>query len=136
MATVEYSAEAKHDGRSYQFTIPALEIPVCRDCGEKVFTEHTDRQIGEALRAHLQLLTPEQIENALQKLNFTQKEAAQRLGIAEATLSRWLNESQIQSRSMDKLLRVFFAFPQVREALAGELPIPETNITLPLEVHL
>jgi ribosomal protein L37E len=58
MATMECSAEAKHDGRLYQFTIPALETPVCRACGEKVFTERSDRQIGEALQAHLQLLTP------------------------------------------------------------------------------
>jgi putative zinc finger/helix-turn-helix YgiT family protein len=136
MATIEYSAEAKYDGRLYQFTIPAFETPVCRTCGEKIFTEHSDRQISEALRAHLQLLTPEQIQNALHQLDLTQKDAAQRLGIAEATLSRWLNESQIQSRSMDKLLRVFFAFPQVREALAGDLPIPDTIVMPPLEAHL
>jgi transcriptional regulator with XRE-family HTH domain len=50
----------------------------------------------------------------------SQKEVAQRLGIAEATLSRWLHETQIQSRSMDNLLRVFFALPQVRRMLRGE----------------
>jgi len=49
----------------------------------------------------------------------TQKEAAERLGIAEATLSRWLTDTQIQSRALDNLLRVFFAFPVVREALHG-----------------
>jgi hypothetical protein len=38
-------------------------------------------------------------------------------GIAEATLLRWHNETQIQSRAMDNLLRVFFAFPEVRAAL-------------------
>ncbi|MBI3468595.1 MAG: transposase [Planctomycetes bacterium] len=47
------------------------------------------------------------------------KEAARQLGIAEATLSRWLNETQIQSRAMDNLLRVFFAFPEVRRALSA-----------------
>jgi transcriptional regulator with XRE-family HTH domain len=55
----------------------------------------------------------------------TQKEAAERLGTAEATLSRWLNETQIQSRAMDNLLRVFFAFPQVRAALNGAGQDPE-----------
>jgi len=58
----------------------------------------------------------------------TQKEAADRLGIAEATLSRWLNETQIQSRAMDKWLRVFFAFPQVRAALDRRGQDPDLGI--------
>ena len=48
------------------------------------------------------------------------KTTAGRLGIAEATLSRWMSGTQIQSKSMDRLLRVFLAFPQVRTALCGE----------------
>jgi transcriptional regulator with XRE-family HTH domain len=54
----------------------------------------------------------------------TQKEAADRMGIAEATLSRWLTGTQIQSRSLDNLMRVFFAFPEVRVALDGQAPNP------------
>ena len=46
------------------------------------------------------------------------------MGIAEATLSRWLSETQIQSRAMDNLLRVFFAFPEVRMALSGNVQDP------------
>jgi plasmid maintenance system antidote protein VapI len=53
----------------------------------------------------------------LERVNMTQKEAAQHLGIAEATVSRRLNETQIQSRALDNLLRVFLEFPQVRTAL-------------------
>jgi DNA-binding transcriptional regulator YiaG len=120
MATVIYDAEVRHDGRLYKFTVPRLEIPVCQACGEKVFTEKVDEQVTVALRSHLELLTPQEMRNALLRVKMTQKEAADRLGIAEATLSRWLNETQIQSRAMDNLLRVFFAFPQVRNALEKE----------------
>ncbi len=49
-----------------------------------------------------------------------QKDVAERLGIAEATLSRWLNETQIQTRALDNLFRVFLSFPQVRTALNPE----------------
>jgi putative zinc finger/helix-turn-helix YgiT family protein len=125
MSTVGYEAEVRHDGRLHTFTIPRLEIPVCRACGEKVFTEKVDDQINAALRAHLRLLTPEEMRTALGRLNMRQKEAAERLGVAEATLSRWLNQTQIQSRAMDNLLRVFFAFPQVRTALAGGAQNPQ-----------
>jgi DNA-binding transcriptional regulator YiaG len=100
-------------------------MPVCQACGEKVFTEKVDGQINSALRSHLQLLTPADMRSALARVSMTQKQAADRLGIAEATLSRWLNETQIQSRAMDNLLRVFFAFPQVRSVLNGEAQDPE-----------
>ncbi|MCI0376889.1 MAG: helix-turn-helix domain-containing protein [Gemmataceae bacterium] len=120
LSTLSYDAEVRHDGRDYTFTVPKLNIPVCRACGKKVFTEKVDAQINAALRSHLGLLTPQEIRAALERVNLTQKEAAERLGIAEATLSRWLNETQIQSRALDNLLRVFFAFPQVRKALGGQ----------------
>jgi DNA-binding transcriptional regulator YiaG len=117
MTTTRYDAEIRHDGRLYSFTIPRLDIPVCRACGEKVLTEKVDDRINVALRAHLHLLTPAQMRAALERVNMTQKKAADSLGIAEATLSRWLNETQIQSRAMDNLLRLFFEFPEVRSFL-------------------
>ena len=83
-----------------------------------MFTEQVDEQINVALRSHLRLLSPQEMRTALERVTLTQKEAADQLGIAEATLSRWLTETQIQSRAMDNLLRVFFAFPQVRTALS------------------
>jgi putative zinc finger/helix-turn-helix YgiT family protein len=119
MRTMSYDAEVRHDGRLHAFTIPRLHIPVCKACGAKVFTATVDDQINAALRAHLHLLTPEEIRAGLDRIGLTQKEAAERLGIAEATLSRWLNESQIQSRALDNFLRVFFDFPAVRSALLG-----------------
>ena len=124
-ATIEYTAEVRHDGRLHTFAIPRLEIPICQACGEKVFTEDVDRQVNDALRSHLKLLTPAKIRGALDRLDLSQKEVAHRLGIAEATISRWLTEAQIQSKSMDRFLRVFFAFPQVRTALCRESMDPE-----------
>jgi len=118
MVVVSYDADVKYDGRLYTIRVPQLEIPICQACGAKVYTEQVDSQINAALRSQLQLLTPEEIRLALNRLEMTQKEVAERLGIAEATLSRWLNETQIQSRAMDNLMRVFFSFPGVRTALS------------------
>src|SRR6266849_702425 len=106
MTTMNYDAEVRHDGRLHTFTVLHLNIPVCAACGEKVFTEKVDDQINAALRSHLQLLTPHEIRKALDRLNMTQKEAAERLGIAEATLSRWVTETQIQSRAMELAARI------------------------------
>lgn len=129
MAKTEYEAEVRHDGRLYTFTIPDLELPVCTACGERVFTEKVDVQVNDALRVHLNLLTPTQIRDAIKRVDMSQKGVASRLGIAEATLSRWLNETQIQSRALDNLLRVFFAFPQLRIALCGETQDPDLGLS-------
>lgn len=119
MSHVDYHAAVRHDGRLHSFMVQNLEIPVCDSCGEKVFTEDVDRQIKDGLRLHLTLLAPEQIRGALDRIGLTQKELAERLGIAEATISRWVSATQIQSRSLDRLMRVFFAFSCVRESLAS-----------------
>ena len=129
LQTIEFQAEIRHDGRLHSFTIPALELPVCQACGEKVFTEKVDAQENEALRAHLKLLTPAQIREGIKRVGLSQKDFAARLGIAEATLSRWINETQIQSRAMDNLLRAFFAFPQLRTVLCGESQAPELGLS-------
>jgi hypothetical protein len=43
------------------------------------------------------------MSTGLERVNMTQEDAAERLGIAEAPWSRWLNHTQIQSRAMDNL---------------------------------
>jgi hypothetical protein len=96
-----------------------LEIPACSNCGEKVFTEIVDDQINAALRSQLQLLTPEQIREGIDRLALPQSEVATRLGVSEDLLWRWVNGFAIQSRAMDNYLRVFFQFPQVREMLVA-----------------
>jgi putative zinc finger/helix-turn-helix YgiT family protein len=119
-ATIPYTAEVNHDGRLYEVQVPALEIPRCRSCGELVFTNRVDEQITAALRAQLRLLTPEQIRESRKALGLLQQELAERLGVAEATISRWETGMLIQSRAMDNLLRAYFALPQLRAALRGK----------------
>jgi putative zinc finger/helix-turn-helix YgiT family protein len=128
-ATIPYAAEVKHDGRLHHVEIPKLTIPKCRACGELVFNHSADDQILHALRLHLRLLTPEQIKAGRKALGLKSKELAKRLGVADATVSRWEQKRLIQSRAMDNLLRVFFAVQQVRDALRGEEQDPGLGVT-------
>lgn len=120
MTSVSYDAEVRHDGRSYTFNVPKLEIMICEACNEKVFTGEVDSQINLAFRKHAGLLSPAEIRAGIKRIGMNQKEVSESLGLAEATLSRWLNETQIQSRAMDNLLRTFFAFPRARQILSAE----------------
>jgi putative zinc finger/helix-turn-helix YgiT family protein len=117
--TVPYTARVKHDGVEYSLEIPKLDIPRCRDCGELVFSNAVNEQIWDALRAHLRLLRSAQIRAGRKALVVSQAQLAERLGVAEATISRWETGALVQSRAMDNLLRLYFAIPRVREVLLG-----------------
>jgi hypothetical protein len=112
----------------YSVTIPDLEIPTCRACGERVFTNRVEESINQALRAQLHLLTPEQIDRAIELLGMAPDEVARRLGIDQDALSTWIEGTVIQPRAMDNLLRAFFASPPFRAALTGPEQDPEFGV--------
>jgi DNA-binding transcriptional regulator YiaG len=115
---IDYTCDINYDGRLVSVTTHNLEIPICSNCGDKVFTEKVDDQINAALISQLQLLTPAQVREGINRLGLSRKEVADRLGVAEDLLWRWAHGFSIQSRAMDNLLRVFFQFPEVRTALS------------------
>jgi len=125
---MDYTAKVKHDGVIYELLIPSLEVPRCQTCGETYTTNAVDEQVSDALRSRLHLLTPAQIRKGIEKLGLKQQALAERLGVAPETISRWVNGALIQSRAMDNLLRLFFALPEVREALQGASQDPELGI--------
>ncbi len=129
METVRYDAEIRHDGRVHTFTVENLTLPVCKSCGAKVFTDDADQQINLGLRQHLGLMTPEQIRGAIDRIGESQTAIASSLGIAKETLSRWINEVQIQNKSMDTLLRIYFAFPCVRKILLNRTYIMNLGLS-------
>jgi transcriptional regulator with XRE-family HTH domain len=65
-------------------------------------------------------LTPAAIRENRLRLNLTQRELAEQLDIAEATLSRWETGAQIQQRAFDRLLRAYFGVPALRKFLKQE----------------
>lgn len=116
---MDYTAKVKHDGVAYELHLPAIEVPRCQTCDETYTTAAIDEQVSDALGSQLHLLTPAQIRKGIEKLGLKQQELAERLGVAPETISHWVNGALIQSRAMDNLLRLFFALPEVREALRG-----------------
>ncbi len=127
LATIHHTAQVKHDNRLHTIELPQFEVPVCRECGEIVFDDMADEQISQGLREEVGLLTPEQIRTGLQQLGLNQRQLAEKLGTAEATVSRWCSGAVIQSRSMDKFLRAFFASSETREVLTQL----ESGVVLP-----
>ena len=123
-----YTAKIKNDGVLLEIEIPALEVLRCHSCGELIFDDHVDDQINSALRSHLRILTQARIRAARKSLHLTQFELAEKLGVAEARISRWETGALIQSRAMDNLMRVYFAIPRVREVLNGKAQDPDLEL--------
>jgi putative zinc finger/helix-turn-helix YgiT family protein len=118
--SLPYSTVVQYDGRSYAVDVPELRVPCCKNCGAMVFDDAANDQITDALRRLVGLLPPDRIRSNRESLGLTQRDFANLLGVGESTVSRWETGSQIQQRSLDRLMRLFFAFPEVRDALVGQ----------------
>src|SRR5438128_12425919 len=118
MDRVSYRCEILHDDRLYTVEVPDLETPRCTQCGTIVMIDAANRRITDTLRRQIGLLTPEQIRERRQALGLTQEELARRLGVTDTSLAAWEAGDQLQPRSVNHLLDLFFAYPNVRTHLA------------------
>lgn len=117
---LDYSTSFEHDGRTDEISVSQLKAARCENCGETVLDDEANQQISAAIRAHLGLLSPDQIRQHREHLGIERGELASALGIAEASLSRLESGGQIQPRTVDRLLRLYFGSEQVRTVLADE----------------
>lgn len=118
----------KYEGHLHEFEAPNITLNKCRECGGIILPNTALEQIADAFRVHAKLLTAEKIRGELQRLKLSQKEFGDLLGVAPETVSRWLTSVQIQTRSLDRLMRLFFKSSEVRRDLAdmkdGVSPAP------------
>lgn len=117
---VDYSAAIEHDGRCHSVEVPELQVARCTVCSEIVLDDEANRRVSEVIRAQLGLLTPEQIQQNRERLGLTNQQLAGAVGIGEASLARLESGGQIQPRSLDRLLRLYFGVEQVRTLLSDE----------------
>ncbi|MCL4197720.1 MAG: hypothetical protein KJZ69_09545 [Phycisphaerales bacterium] len=108
---------AKYDGRSYTLEIARFPIDRCRHCGEEALTNAADDAINRALRETLHLLEPDQLVANCQAIGLSRRELARDIGFAEESVSRWVNGAVLQSRPYDRILRAYFALPELRNFL-------------------
>ena len=109
-----YVTEVKHDGHPYRIDLPDLPYYKCAECESVVLPDEANAAIGRQLRIVAGLLLPEEIRRGRTALGLRQKELADILGIAEATVCRWETGAQIQQTGYDRALRAFFNVPEMR----------------------
>lgn len=121
-ATVDYLRTLEHDGQTYEVGVPLLDVPQCRDCNKLVMVNAASQRITDALRQAAGLLPPEEIRRLREANQLTQRELADYLQVAVETVSRWESGAQLQQRSMDRWMRMFFKIPGIRHCLDQQAP--------------
>jgi transcriptional regulator with XRE-family HTH domain len=116
-----YETTVEHDGRSYQLSIPDLNLLKCEACGNRILPDAADDRVSDALRIAAGFLHPSVIKEQRLRLGLTQSQLAGLLCVGEATLCRWETGGQIQSHHMDVMLRAFFGVPAFREYLEAKV---------------
>ncbi|MEX2216776.1 MAG: helix-turn-helix domain-containing protein [Phycisphaeraceae bacterium] len=115
-AIVSHTMKRNHEGRVYELKVDRLPASKCTACGAVSFNNDSHEATAAALRSELGLLFPNEIREHIESLGLTQRDAAEQLGVAPETMSRWVNGTMIQSRAMDNWMRAFFAAAPAADA--------------------
>src|SRR5947209_2958076 len=93
--------------------VHAHEVPVevCENCGESYSGPTAAAVRHRAICQALRLLTPEQIKALREQLGLTQSQFARLTGIGEATISRWERGRLVQTKALDRYLRLLHSRP-------------------------
>lgn len=113
LRAVAYTTRFDYDGRKHVVSIPDLVLPQCTKCGTISIDHEGNLLIDAAFRKQVGLLAPDAIRTQREALGLTQEQLAEKLRIAAATLSRWETGAQMQQRSLDLLMRLFFKNPNL-----------------------
>jgi putative zinc finger/helix-turn-helix YgiT family protein len=113
----DFQQDLEYDDRVYHIKISNLKAPRCRECGTVLLDTPANERITAAFLRQAKLLKPENIRVYRERLGLSQKELANAVGIAEETVARLERGMQIQHRSVDNMLRLFFGLPEARDLL-------------------
>jgi HTH-type transcriptional regulator/antitoxin MqsA len=97
-----------------RITVVAEGVPVltCPACGETLYGPEAAAVRHQAICRALDLLSPPEIKALRERLGPDQEDFARLTGIGVATLSRWERGRLLQTRAMDRYLRLLDALPQ------------------------
>jgi hypothetical protein len=107
-----HRVKMRYEGSPQDVLVENMPEWHCAACGLSVTDGESDEALQNALRVHVGLLNPQQIKAGLRE----------RLGCAAESVSRWLNGAVLQSRAYDRLMRIYFHFPEVRGLLENFTP--------------
>jgi putative zinc finger/helix-turn-helix YgiT family protein len=122
-----------------RISVVAEAVPVlsCPACGEVLYGPEAAAVRHEAICRALGLLSPNEIKAIRERIGPSQEDFARLTGIGVATLSRWERGRLLQTRALDRYLRLLDALPQTVQFLETlkKSTLQTTAFHLPPEVE-
>jgi putative zinc finger/helix-turn-helix YgiT family protein len=104
-------------GNPTTLTVRSINWRHCDSCNEDLLSEEATAAITASHRAILKLLTADEIRSIRQRLDKTQAQMSELLGIGEKTYCRWESGTHFQSEAFDRYLRALQASPDLVDLL-------------------
>lgn len=114
-ALIDREVDVKYEGKLYKVIATKVPVERCENCGSTTYGIESEERIDAALRDQLGLLQPEVIRKNRIELGLKQENLADAIGCASESISRWESGAIVQSRAVDRMLRAYFALPQLRD---------------------
>jgi len=96
--------------RDTSLMISEHEVTKCDSCDERYYTREQardlDRKVIRAYRERHNLLSSTQIKAIRAKLLLSQRQLEEALGVGEKTVVRWENNTSVQGKNTDNVLRM------------------------------
>lgn len=120
-----------------KFDCPNYITYECQSCGEEIVDKKTLKESGRTIRDFYRqvdgLLTSQEIRRIREtKLCLTQDHASELLGGGAKSFARYENSEVIQSKAMDKLLRILDTDPSILTVLTDNVEKQKESIVMPL----
>lgn len=126
----------KHDNKMHEVSINDLPTTACPTCGSSFASPEYDYIVRDALRTHLELLTPAEIVSLRKELDLSAKQLAGHTKIATETISRIENNKCVQSKSTDDHLRKTFDMLKSKQSISSIVSqYPKANQYCQSTVH-
>ncbi|MBI9077159.1 MAG: DUF4065 domain-containing protein [Desulfatibacillum sp.] len=122
MSVMDIERTMSFRGEDITVSVPVSKCSVCGiEAGTVEQVAHAQRVVHDAYRKKKELLTSEDIQRKRKRLGWTQNTLAHKAKVGVASVKRW-ELGQIQSESMDALLRGVFNETDDAESFEGNRP--------------
>jgi len=133
MQAKQLDKNMKFKGVDITYQVEHYICPVCGlEAGTISQSASTQRAIADAYREKVGLLSGKEIREQRKLKGLSQSKLAERLQVGIASIKRW-EGGQIQSKSMDKALRLAFQGQSIGDAYTGNRKLSISRIKLVLQ---
>ena len=114
---MDYRTILKEGDHFKRILVKKLTVEVCANCKEIILPKESLERVYNERHSRRHLLTTDELKKVRRDLGLTQSRMSELLGIGKKSYLRWEKGSSLQSRSMDRYIRLLRASPDNAEFL-------------------